>query len=105
LKQVVVNADPVVNHHAVLGIATQQNLPLDLPGVTTMAASFEVIDPNAKLGKDFDVVDPIKMREQNREFESEFFTIKPSYKRESHATLALTHKNYLFDVGLNYFRL
>jgi hypothetical protein len=105
LKQVVVNADPVVNHHAVLGLGLQQNLSLALPGRTSVAANFEVIDPNAKLGKDFDVLTPIRMKEQNREFESEFFSIRPSYKRESHVTLALNHTNNFFDFGLNYFRL
>lgn len=105
LKQVMVNADPVVNHHAVLGMGIEQRLPNTLRGKTTMIANFEVVDPNARLGKDFDVVDPVKMKQENREFESEFFKIKPNYKRESHATFALVHKDYLVDVGINYFRL
>jgi len=51
------------------------------------------------------VLDPIKLKQENREFDSDFFSIKPNYKRESHTTLALTHKNYYLDFGLNYFRL
>lgn len=105
IKQVIVNADPVVNHHGVLGLSVQQRLPVDLRGITSFNANFEVVDPNLRLGKDFDVLDPVKMKEQNREFDSEFFTIKPNYKRESHVTAAVTHRNYLFDIGLNYFRL
>lgn len=105
LKQVMVNADPIVNHHAILGMGVQQHLPVALPGKTMIATNFEVIDPNARLGKDFDVLDPVKLKQQNREFDSQFFSINPNYKRESHATVSLLHKNYLFDVGLNYFRL
>ncbi len=105
LKKVIVEADPVVNHHAVLGMGVEQRLPIALAGQTTIAANFEVIDPNARLGKDFNGLDPIKMKQQNREFDSEFFTIKPSYKRESHITLAIDHRNYFYDIGLNYFRL
>ncbi len=104
-KQVIVNADPVVNHHGVIGFGVEQKIPTPINGATTFLANLEVSDPNAKLGKDFDVLDPIKLRQQNREFESEFFTINPNYKRESHATFALTHQNYYLDFGLNYFRL
>lgn len=105
LKQVIVNADPVVNHHGVIGFGVEQKIPTILKGETILHANLEVIDPNAKLGKDFDVLDPIKLKQENREFDSDFFSIKPNYKRESHTTLALTHKNYYLDFGLNYFRL
>tara|TARA_R110000868_G_scaffold132381_9_gene343348 strand:- start:366 stop:1721 length:1356 start_codon:yes stop_codon:yes gene_type:complete len=105
LKQVTVNANPVVNHHAVLGVGFEQGVDVGAPGTTKLLANFEVIDPNAKLGKDFAVLDPIKMKEQNREFNSEFFKINPNYKRESHFTLALNHSNNYFDIGLNYFGL
>ncbi len=105
LKQVTVNADPVVNHHGVIGFGLEQNIPTPIKGQTTFHANLEISDPNAKLGKDFDVLDPIKLKQQNREFESEFFTINPNYKRESQTTLAMTHQNYYVDFGLNYFRL
>ena len=90
-------ANPIVNHHMMPGFSIHQRLY----GVLfTTGADF--IDPNARLGKDFDVLSPSQMRENNKKFESEFFTIEPNYERESYGYFRASIDQFYYHFSLNY---
>ncbi len=99
--KVQVEANPVVNHHLLYGLQFHQNLSQHF----NFIAGIDVNDPNARLGKDFDVLDPVQLREQNRTFDSEFFRILPSYDRESYAHYSLTYNNRRLILGSHYIHL
>lgn len=99
--RVEVTADPVVNHHALYGAQIHQTLSNHF----FFLIGIDVNDPNVKLGEDFNALDPIQMREQNRTFESDFFTILPSYDRESYAHASVSYTNRLLDLGAHYIHL
>lgn len=100
-QKVQVEANPVVNHHLLYGVQVHQQLSEHF----NFIAGLDVNDPNARLGKDFDVLDPVQMREQNRTFDSEFFKILPSYDRESYAHYSLTYNNRRLILGSHYIHL
>ena len=100
LDKINVIANPIVNHHLVYGLQFKQKL-----GDLKLVVGFDVDDPNAKIGKDFKVLSFDELKEQDKVFESEFFTIKPSYDKESyfHTTANLNRGNYM--ASLNYIHL
>jgi len=97
LDKINVNANPIVNHHAVYGLQYRQRF-----GSTRMVMGFDVNDPNAKLGKDFEILDLGTLKENNKVFESEYFSIKPAYDKESyfHTSASLNRGSYI--LSLNY---
>lgn len=80
---VTITAEPIVNHHVVLGAHIEQRF-LGL----NWRAAVDFTDPNAKLGKDFEAFDPVQLNETNRVFRSDDFVIEPSYDRESYLRLS-----------------
>ncbi|OIQ20622.1 MAG: hypothetical protein BM556_01410 [Bacteriovorax sp. MedPE-SWde] len=96
LSRVEVVANPIVNHHAVYGLQYRQRF-----GSVRMVAGFDVNDPNAKLGKDFDILDLGTLKQNNKVFESEYFSIKPAYDKESyfHTSANLNRGSYMLSVN------
>ncbi len=99
LDKIMVIANPTVNHHLVYGFQYKQNL-----GDVKLIAGLDFNDPNANLG-DFEVLDIVQLEEERKVFESEYFTVKPSYDRESyfHTTANMNRGNYM--LSLNYIHL
>jgi len=85
---VTVVAEPIVNHHVVLGGHIEQKYA----GLKWLLG-FDVIDPNARLGSDFEAFDPIELKNERRVFRSDEFVIEPSYDRESYVR-ALVQKQW-----------
>jgi hypothetical protein len=98
--EVQVTANPVVNHHLMYGLAASQKI-----GDVEAIFGFDVTDPNAKLGNDFEVLNPLALSEYDKNFESEYFTIEPNYDKESYASFtALLERNF-YTLSLNYIQL
>ncbi len=100
IDKVSVVADPVVNHHLMLGTQIEQNIS-DIKFIVGM----DVTDPNAKLGKDFDILEPIKLEENNRTFSSEYFSVQPNYDRESYFHSSANWTGEAIGLSLNYIKL
>ena len=96
LNKVRVVADPVVNHHLVFGPQLKQKFE-HFDFVTGIQYS----DPNAKLGEDFNAIDPVKLNENGKNFESEFFTIEPNYDREIYYYGTINYQNKNFTAKLS----
>ena len=96
LKQVVVEADPSVNHHAYCGLQIFQAF-----GDVKTRGGISYVDPNASLGRDV----PLFNSDTRKTFKSDFFTINPRYDVEaySHASANLDRKSYI--LSLNYIQL
>lgn len=84
---VTITAEPIINHHVVLGAHIQQKF-LDL----NWRLGVDYTDPNAKLGKDFESFDPVQLRDTDRVFRSDDFVIEPSYDRESYLRASVEKK-------------
>lgn len=97
LDSVLVNATPVVNHHVMFGGELRQ-----LFRNYEFIAGAITIDPNARLGKDFDSLS-LEI-ENTRTTPSEFFSVEPLYNRETYAHSSLTFKNSLSLLSVNYLR-
>ena len=85
---VAVNADPVVNHHAIYGSFVQQQV-----NNVNLIAGFQVVDPNANLGSDFDNLSgKLDENANGKTFSSDYFVIEPKYEREAfgHASMSST---------------
>lgn len=97
LQKVAVEANPVVNHHAVYGGEVRQKYR-NFEAI----AGFVTVDPNAKLGTDFD---SLSLTLQNqRTIQSDFFTIEPLYDRESYAHTSITWKSEFSLLSFNYLK-
>ncbi len=97
LDSVVVNANPVVNHHVMFGGELRQkykNMEFVAGAIT--------IDPNAKLGSDFDSFS-LEIK-NNRTLQSDFFKVEPKYNRETYAHSSINIKNNFSIISLNYLR-
>ena len=103
-REVSVTASPIVNHHVLLGANVSQSVE-GIDGTWTLSLGAEYIDPNTKIGRDFDAIDPMQMKESNRHFKSNFFVLKPNYDRESYFQGSLSHSNEAALFSLNYFKL
>ncbi|WP_127717128.1 hypothetical protein [Halobacteriovorax sp. HLS] len=99
-SQVLVTANPIVNHHLIYGMQTSQKFG-DVLGVI----SFDVTDPNAKLGDDFEVLNPLQLKDNDRVFESEYFSIEPSYDKESYLTFSAQVDRPFYSLSMNYIKL
>lgn len=97
-------ANPIVNHHILLGFNATQNVK-HFGGTWTLSSGVELVDPNAKIGKDFDAIDPAGMEEANRQYDSDFFVLKPNYERESYWQGRLTRSDERATYSLQYFKL
>lgn len=98
--QINVTANPIVNHHMIYGVQVRQDF-----GDVKTVTGLDITDPNARLGKDFEIIDPVKMKESNRTFSSDYFSIAPAYDRESyfHSTAYIDRTNY--DILFSYIQL
>lgn len=96
LNQVVVEADPTVNHHAYYGLQVFQAF-----GDLKTRGGLSYVDPNTRLGKDF----PVDISNARKTFKSDYFAINPSYDKEAYAHLSanLDRKSYI--LSLNYIHL
>ena len=97
---VLASANPVVNHHLMYGFSASQKF-----GDVKTIFGFDVTDPNAKLGDDFDVLNPLDLKEYDKKFESEYFTIRPNYDKESYASLTVLLERNFYTLSLNYIQL
>jgi hypothetical protein len=96
LNQVLVEADPTVNHHAYYGVQFFQAI-----GDVSVRGGLSYVDPNARLGKDF----PVDINNARKTFKSDYFGINPRYDKEaySHWSANLDRKDY--NLSLNYIHL
>jgi hypothetical protein len=98
--RVIIKAEPVVNSHVMIGAHLSQQVANSL-----FLVGFDITDPNATLGKDFDVLDPVELRETNRIFSTDDFVIEPSYVRESYARASWLSDWGEYRLGMSYIRL
>ncbi len=98
--RITVIANPIVNHHLLYGLQYKQNI-----GGVKVVAGLDISDPNARFGEDFKVLSFEELEEQDKIFESEFFTVRPNYDKESyaHITANLNRGNYM--ASINYIHL
>ncbi len=90
IDKVAVNANPIVNHHMILGGDLRFHWD-DTDFITGLA----YVDPSAKLGADFDSlsVSLDSNGNSNRNIlETDFFKVEPKYLRETYAHMRLNHK-------------
>ncbi len=97
IDSVLVNATPVVNHHVMFGGEIRQRY-----NQFELIAGAITVDPNARLGADFDSLS-LEI-ENNRTTPSEYFSVEPIYNRESYAHGSLSYKNDFSLITLNYLR-
>lgn len=95
LDQVVVNANPIVNHHIIHGVDIRQRFRN-----TETVLGLATVDPNARLGADFDSIS-IEI-ENNRTLQSEFFKVEPIYTRETYGHYSTMFKFDRSTLSLNY---
>lgn len=96
IDRVRVNADPVVNHHIIHGLQIEQ----EVLGVNVIAGATSV-DPNARLGEDFDSLSG-SIGKTTRNFDSDFFKIEPKYNREDYLHLSTHWDNGVSMVSTNF---
>ncbi len=90
IDKVAVNANPIVNHHVILGYDLRLHWDK-----TSLITGLVYVDPAAKLGADFDTlsVSLDNTTANNRNvLSTEFFEVEPKYMRETYAHLQLNHK-------------
>ena len=104
-QEVSVVANPIVNHHILIGVQTSQTFQKSETSSWMASLGVEFVDPNAKIGKDFDAIDPIRMKEANRSFDSDYFVLRPTYQKESYLQASLSHSNAMGLYSLHYFKL
>jgi len=97
---VIAVANPIVNHHLMYGMQAKHKF-----GDILTVIGFDVTDPNAKLGDDFEVLNPLDLQENDKSFESEYFSIKPNYDKESYLTLSATLDRPFYSISANYIHL
>lgn len=94
---VIVTADPTVNHHAYYGVQIFQAF-----GDIKARGGFSYVDPNAKFGKDF----LIDISNARKTFKSQYFNINPRYDKEAYAHMSLNYdKHRKYKLTLNYIHL
>lgn len=86
LDKVAVNANPIVNHHIVLGYDLRLH-----SGRTNMTTGLVYVDPTAKLGKDFNALSGTLDSNSRKTFKTDFFKVQPHYMRETYAHFRLNH--------------
>ena len=99
-NRVEVLAKPIVNHHVIFGFNMNQMI-----GFLNLDLGLTYVDPNARLGSDFDSLSG-DLDDERKTFTSEFFTVEPNYNRESFMTfsLAFEQKDFGAEVnGIHYF--
>lgn len=89
-------ANPLVNHHGIYGASL--GFGGDRVSWTT---NIQVVDPNVNLAGDFEVVDPFKLRQDNREFTSEFFSVRPNYQKQAYLTSEILINSFDQQIGLH----
>lgn len=95
-----VTANPIVNHHLLLGAKLNFK-----KGPLSAVTGFNINDPNAKIGKDFALLDPMELKQQNRTFESEYFKIAPRYEKESYWYSSLKYTAAKYKIALSFVQI
>lgn len=88
-------ANPLVNHHGIYGTGLEI-----ISDNILWRTNIQVVDPNVRLAGDFEIVDPFKLQQDNRQFTSEFFSVRPNYQKQSYFTSELLINNYNHQIGL-----
>jgi hypothetical protein len=96
LNKVVVDASPIVNHHAYYGLQIFQAF-----GDVKARGGLSYVDPNAKLGKDF----PVDISGERKTFKSDYFSINPRYEKEAYSHMSLNLDRKVYALSLNYIHL
>ncbi len=97
IDKVVVTANPTINHHAYYGLLWQHFF-----GNTRALGGVSYVDPNAKLGKDINL---LSIENGRREFSSEYFKIKPNYDREAYGHFSLNFDRGKYGLSANYIQI
>ena len=103
-KVISIVANPIVNHHTIVGLNANQDIEL-FDRIWRFSSGVELIDPNAKIGEDFDAWDPMRLQESNRHFESNYFVLRPSYDKEFYWQGSISSFNENVSYSLRYFKL
>ena len=103
-ERISVMANPIVNHHIIGGLSVNQEID-DFDRTWAFSSSIEFINPNAKIGKDFDAIDPMRIKENSRHFESNYFVLMPSYDKEFYWQGRVSFSNEQSSYSLHYFKL
>lgn len=98
--RVIVTANPIVNHHVVMGSNIQYKIESFRFGI-----GYQMSDPNAKLGSDFNVLDPVKLQKEHRTYSSEYLKIEPNYEKESYLMARAKYSNLNLLCEINYIKL
>jgi len=96
LNQVVVEADPTINHHAYYGLQVFQAF-----GDLKTRGGLSYVDPNARLGKDF----PVDISNARKTFKSDYFAINPRYDKEAYTHWSANLDRKTYALSLNYIHL
>ena len=96
LNQVVVEADPTVNHHAYYGLQVFQNIS----GIKYQGG-LSYVDPNTHLGRDF----PIDINTSRKTYESQYFVIHPRYDKEAYSHFSACLEQNTYSLSMNYIHL
>jgi hypothetical protein len=94
-----VEANPSVNHHSLYGFDYEQKF-----GGVDFNLGHMIEDPNSQLDQLLNFTNPTNASyKQNRtEFDSEYFDIKPNYKRNAYWHAGSLYRAPVFQLGLNY---
>ena len=103
-KDIIVVANPIVNHHILLGLNAIQEID-EIGRTWTFSSGIELVNPNAKIGKDFDAIDPMRLEESGRHFESNYFILKPNYDQEFYWQGRISSSSERISYALHYFKL
>lgn len=99
-ERVEVTANPIVNHHLMAGGSIHQRVYGLLGSV-----GVDFINPNARLGKDFDAITPSQLRGSEKQFESQFFSVRPDYEHETYGYARISLDRYHYHWSINYIQI
>ncbi|MCK5074280.1 MAG: hypothetical protein KAQ98_12695 [Bacteriovoracaceae bacterium] len=100
VEKVVVKAQPVVNYHSVYGFLTGHDF-----GFMKNNIGVEVIDPNASMISELQWLDPLDVKPSKRTFNSEYFSIEPSYVKETYFHYGADFQLLGMNVNAGYIKL
>jgi hypothetical protein len=99
IEQIMVEANPSVNHHSLYGLDAHQKIA----GVD-FSLGHMIEDPNSELDRLLNFTNPTNANyKQNRgAFDSEYFDINPNYKRNAYWHASSFYRAAIYQLGFNY---
>ncbi|MCK5883925.1 MAG: hypothetical protein KAG61_09565 [Bacteriovoracaceae bacterium] len=99
-KQVNVAVSPKVNHHFIYGVGVNQKVGRKVQ----VSGGLEIIDPNSDLKSDLGlgVVNPTLIKNNKRDFNTDYIVVEPSYQRQSYLHMGAKYVSSICKMGVNY---